>query len=291
MKICIVYFSGTGNTKRIIELWTKALENNSVEYDTFNVESTDPEKLNLSIYDKVAFAYPVHAFNAPLIMLEFAKSLKPVTNEIKAFFIMVSGEYLRLNNSSGNKLKRILRRRNIILESDYHYLMPYNIIFRHTEENAFKMYDTAKKIIPHHVKDYIVDGKTHRTEKIYPLVPVLFFLRIEQHFSKVNGRFYKVDMNKCIRCMKCADNCPVDNIHFTNGKFEFDRSCLLCTRCSFNCPKDAFTTGMMNGWRVNKPYKFEKTENDEINKHKNFCKRSYERYYREADEIIKSHTL
>ena len=290
MKLGLFYFSGTGNTKKILDLWTKSLEDNSISFDMLKIEDVSPKDIDLSIYDKIAFFYPIHAFNAPLIVLNFAKSIRRLDNELKCFLCMVSGEYLVMNNSSGNKLKRILKHKNIKVESDYHYIMPYNMIFRHSETNAYKMYETAKEIIPLHVKDYIVLNNIHKTRKFFLAGPILFLFRIEQIFAPINGKHFKVNMDKCIKCMKCVNSCPVKNIEFKDDKFVFSNKCLLCTRCSFNCPKDAFKIGLLNNWRVNKPYAFKMPNEKEIDKHKNFCKGSYKRYYKEADELVKSHS-
>ena len=43
---------------------------------------------------------------------------------------------------------------------------------------------------------------------------------------------------------------------------------------------------LLNNWRVNKKYKFVEPKEVEINKHPNFCKKSYEKYFRESLQII-----
>lgn len=68
---------------------------------------------------------------------------------------------------------------------------------------------------------------------------------------KVNGRFFKVDMEKCVNCGLCVKNCPEENVKIVDGKFVFGGDCACCVRCSFNCPKDAFNIALLNGWRVN----------------------------------------
>lgn len=288
MKVAIFYFSGTGNTEKVVRKWKESSELFGVSIDLFKIEKDDFDFSRISEYDKIGFAYPIHAFNAPENVWKYAKKFPKVENSKKVFVIMVSGEYMTINHSSSKKLLRILKRRNYVLESDYHYIMPYNMIFRHTEARATRMYETMNKLVPIDAKEYLVDNKPHLIKKHHFVGWFIFLLRIEQWFSGVNGRLFKVNKKKCIKCMKCVNNCPVKNIEYVNGKFKFHGNCLLCTRCSFNCPTDAFSIGILNSWRVNKPYSFKPVDYQEVDKHKRYCKKSYERYYKEAEARINS---
>ena len=288
MKIALFYFSGTGNTFKVVSRWKEVSSDFDVSINLYNIESTSLSDIDLNSYDKIGFAYPIHAFNAPKNVWKFATFLPKLENKIDAFVIMVSGEYMNINHSSDMKLKRILKRRNIIVTSEYHYLMPYNMIFRHTEDRAFKMYETMYKLVPIDVKEYLKLNVPHKLKKVHPAGWFIFILRIEQWFAHVNGKHYKIDNTKCIKCLKCVNTCPVKNIEYKDGKFYFKNSCLLCTRCSFNCPTDAFKIGLLNNWRVNKPYKFKLSDANEIDKHPKYCKRSYIRYFKEAENRINS---
>ncbi|OBR96206.1 MULTISPECIES: DUF362 domain-containing protein [Clostridium] len=45
---------------------------------------------------------------------------------------------------------------------------------------------------------------------------------------------------KCIKCHKCANECPVDAIYEGNDKFEInDTKCITCDKCREICPVDA----------------------------------------------------
>lgn len=288
MKVAIFYFSGTGNTEKVVRKWKESSELFGVSIDLFKIEKDEFDFSRISEYDKIGFAYPIHAFNAPENVWKYAKKFPKIENSKKVFVIMVSGEYMTINHSSSKKLLRILKRRNYVLESDYHYIMPYNMIFRHTEARATRMYETMNKLVPIDAKEYLADNKPHLIKKHHFVGWFIFLLRIEQWFSGVNGRLFKVNKKKCIKCMKCVNNCPVKNIEYVNGKFKFHGNCLLCTRCSFNCPTDAFSIGILNSWRVNKPYSFKPVDYQEVDKHKRYCKKSYERYYKEAEARINS---
>ena len=286
MKVAIYYFSGTGNTELTVKKWQSEAKKHNIEVDLFKIEEIKDE-IDVSSYDKIGFGYPIHAFNAPRIVLKFAKKIKALEEKKPAFAVMVSGEYMNLNHSSHLKLGSILKHKNIFFESEYHYLMPYNMIFRHTEKRAFQMYETMNKLVELDVKDYLVDNIPHQLKKHKVFIrPFVWLLRIEQLFAPVNGKTFKINKKKCIKCMMCVKNCPTQNIEFKDGKFKFHNHCVLCTRCSFNCPTNAFSIGLLTGWKVNGKYKFKEPTEEEIDKHPRYCKKSYQRYYKEADERL-----
>ena len=288
MKVAILYFSGTGNTELTVKKWKESASSLNVEIDLFKIENEEFDFSHIDEYEKIGIAYPIHAFNAPENVWRYAKKFPKLDKEKKIFLIMVSGEYLSVNHSSGKKLLRILKKKNYVLENDYHYLMPYNIIFRHTENRATQMYLTMNKLVPIDVEKYLIEGENHRTKKLHLTGLFIWLLRIEQWFSGWNGKLFKVNKEKCIKCMKCVNNCPVKNIEYIDGKFKFHNRCLMCTRCSFNCPTDAFSIGLLNGWRVNKPYRFKEVDFVEKDKHPHYCKNSYIRYFKEADERVEN---
>lgn len=286
MKVAIFYFSGTGNTELTVKKWQAESIKLGVDCQLFKIEENPKEEVDVSIYDKIGFAYPIHAFNAPSNVNKFAKHIKKVEQKKDVFVIMVSGEYMNLNHSSDNKLKRILKRRNLIVNSEYHYIMPYNMIFRHTEKRAYQMYETMNALSELDAKDYLIDGKPHKLTKIHLTGWLIWMFRIEQVFAPVNGKTFKINKKKCVKCMMCVNNCPVKNIEYIDGKFKFHNHCLCCTRCSFNCPTNAFSIGLLTNWKVNGKYKFKMPEVEEVDKHPKYCKKSYIRYYKEAEERL-----
>ena len=286
MKVAIYYFSGTGNTELTVKKWQAEAQKRNIECDLFKIEENPKEEIDVSSYDKIGIGYPIHAFNAPSNVNKFVSHIKKVDKPIDAFAVMVSGEYMNLNHSSDNKMKRILKRRNININSDYHYIMPYNMIFRHTEKRAFQMYQTMNALVPLDVQDYLVDNKPHKLRKHHLVGWLIWMFRIEQLFAPVNGKTFKINKKKCIKCMKCVNACPTHNIEFKDGKFKFHNHCLCCTRCSFNCPTNAFSIGLLTSWKVNGRYQFKEPEVEEVDKHPKYCKKSYIRYYKEAEERL-----
>ena len=292
MKALIVYFSGTGNTLKVAEKYASTLRELGHEAELVSVdglprnkELTDEFLTKLTQADLLGFGYPVHAFNAPSVMLKLAKFL-PKQRSVKCAFIFnTSGEPLKLNNISSIKLTRMLRRRKIVVFSEYHYCMPYNIIFRHTDEMAYKMWHTAEQLIPLDVQQ-IVEGTPHKLQRVACGGFVAWVMRCEHWGVRINGKHYKV-AKQCVHCQQCVKVCPTGNITVRkNGKLRFGRNCLMCMRCAQLCPKDAIKTGWFNKWKVNGAYTFEKPATPQTQKYNKMLTQAYDKYFAECEARI-----
>ena len=284
MKILICYFSGTGNTKKVVDKYAQSFKEKGCLVDTFRVENPD-FTYNVEDYDMVGFGYPVHAFNAPAIILNFAKRLPKLAKFMPLFIVKTSGEPLKLNNISSIKLVKILKKKNFVLKNEYHYCMPYNIIFRHTDSMAYKMWETAKKLVPIDCQE-ILDGKESKLEKVFMGKPLAYLFRVEHWGGRFNGKRYKVRDN-CVHCNACVKICPTHNIKYENGEFHFGKNCIMCMRCAFLCQQNAIKIGLFEKWKVNGPYNFQKPEKEEVDNHKKYCKKSYQKYFEKAEKKIR----
>ena len=295
MKNAIIYvFSGTGNTGKICDLYKAEFERNGVETTVYNVKAGLENLPNPNEFEYVGFAYPIHAFNAPKIMLDVARKLEKADGDNadgKQYFVLKSsGEPLRINNISSYKLRGILKRKGYTQFAEYHYIMPYNMIFRHTDTMATDMWNTARALAPIEARE-VLANKTHLLKGV-PFGHLLaWILRIEHHAMRVNGKMFRVDKKKCINCGMCAKNCPVNNIVIKDGKFRFNGDCLMCTRCSFNCPTDAFNIALLNGWRINGKYNMAYDGAPQKNTHAWYCKKAYKKYFANAKEKIENQNI
>lgn len=201
------------------------------------------------------------------------------------YIVKTSGEGLTLNNGSSNKLTSILKNKGITIFNEYHYLMPYNIIFRHSDKMAYKMWKTVLELIPLDAKE-ILDKKRIVIKYSLGTKFVSNALRIEQPGAHIIGSGFEVN-NNCIHCGLCEKNCPTKNIIIKNDKVYFKEKCMICMRCVFNCPKDAINPGILNRWKVNGQYSFSYSDNEKC-KHPNYCKRSYKKYFDKSNEKINS---
>lgn len=276
--IIIYYFSGTGNTKKITELFAEAFGARGAKVTLRDIVSC--EAPSVEGYDGVGIAYPVHGFNTPEIVTDFAKKL-PCGDGKALFAIKTSGEPLRLNDASSLELSRIAISKGYRFTGERHYVMPYNMVFRHSDAMAAKMLATAKERIPEDARA-ILNGSLPPLD--YPLRARIMTVlcKIERPGMRLNGRLYRVDKDKCIGCMKCVRGCPVGNIKFEDGKFRFGGNCIGCARCAFGCPANAITTGLLNPIKVNGAYNFN-ADPDEAAIGA-YCRKSYVKYFADKSE-------
>lgn len=273
--IIIYYFSATGNTLKIAALYRKAMTEKGANVKLSEIKADSvPEATEYYI---IGIAYPVHGFRTPEIVTAFAKKLKRTDKKTRLFSLKTSGEPLKLNDASYSELKKIVEKLGYDYIGEYHYVMPYNMVFRHTDGMAARMLNTAKERVPAHA-EAILDGK--RVPLSAPLSAKLMsaLCLIERPGMKLNGRLYRVNASKCVKCMACVKNCPVGNIVYENGKFRFGGKCIGCARCAFNCPADAVTTGLLNPIKVNGRYDFGAEEDLELPR---YCRKSYRKYFDE----------
>lgn len=281
MKIGFYAFTGTGNTRRVCQILAKELEELGVASEV-NLVRAQRALPSPDEYDALVAAFPVHGFNAPTAMLDFLKEL-PVCaagNEKPVWILRVSGEPLGLNHAAGILPKRILHNRGYAVKGEFAYVMPYNIIFRHSDGMAARMYRAAKLLAYKDARAIVAgEGKLYFNGPFRRLVS--FVCRIEHVAMPMMGRYFRTT-EACAGCGACEKLCPRGNISIQDGKPVFGHACVGCMACAFGCPQDAIRISVLDGWRVNGAYTFDAkaAEDGEVC---DYCKKAYLRYFREAE--------
>lgn len=280
MRALICVFSGTGNTLRVGERLAEELRILGTETDVFSVRAGE-EIPNISGYDMLLIGYPVHAFNAPASVLKFLKKL-PQVYKMPAYVVRTSGEPLKLNDASGITPRRILKKRGYAVMGEFSCVMPYNIIFRHSDQMAARMWHAAELRIKNAAAEIAAGcGKVEKVNIFRRFVA--FVLRIEHTAMPFIGRHFKATQ-ACVGCGLCSKECPQGNIEMVDGKPKFGKNCVGCMACAFTCPKDALKISLLNGWRVNGKYSFEgepATDGEVCD----YCKKTYLKYFHSSESM------
>jgi len=260
MRCLLLYYTGTFNTRYLTGLLKEKLLREGYEVDTYEIDPLNNEGLDYSSYDILGLGTPIYGYCAPYAFLKFIRHQK-FPKGLKAFIYKNSGETQHANDASSKYFLRKLRRDGVVVDNEYHFLMPYNIHFRFEDalvREIFEMDDRLLEILVYEVKNGI---RSRWRYKLWPRIVSSVVSRPQYIGGDVNSFLYKVDPSKCNGCNLCIKRCPTHNIYRDeNGQMKFHHHCLMCMRCSFFCPKDAFHIGFLDdwGWKVNGGYDFKK---------------------------------
>ena len=259
MRVLLIYYTGTYNTRYLSYQVKEKFQ--ALNYNVDLVEITSKTlPVSTDEYEYIGFSYPIYGFNSPLPFNKYVKKLKFKANQ-KYFIYKNSGEVLGMNNASSRILKRIMSHQKCKLVGEYHYVMPYNIHFPFDTSFIKQILNYNNKLLEimmHNIKNNIMFKI--KSNVIYNIGS--WFVGIQKIGGNINSYFYKVDMNKCIKCNKCINNCPHDNIYIKKGKIKFHHHCDMCMRCSFFCPTDAISIGFLKNWKVQDYYNLNQIEKD-----------------------------
>lgn len=293
MRVLLYVFSGTGNTLKVASLYKQYL---NAEVTVYRIAKSSPPPPPTDDYDLIGFGYPIHAFSAPEPILKFAKEL-PAVKSKPAFVFKTSGEGLHLNDGSSQKLIKILQKKGFDVLFERHFVMPYNMIYRHSDEMAKQMYIYAKAMTALSCKEIEAGVRKKVKKNIFKKAFTATFRVIEQPFAHIHGPLFKVNKKKCIECERCIKICPQGNVKVKDGKIRFGKSCVLCMGCSFNCPTDAIKVGFFKFWKVNGSYRLDELVKDDSlyfpvvpDKAKGIY-RLYKKYYRECDKELEANGI
>lgn len=301
MKAIIYCFSGTGNTLKVVNFIKDNLIRLGIDVDISSIDYKMYKEKNYpspNLYDYIGVAYPIYGFNAPYLVNRFVKFLEKANKNQKAFIIKTSGEPFSLNNLSSNIIKHHLRRKGYDVFYEKHYLMPYNIMFRYPDGLVKQMYNYAKAY------SFISADKIANNEKSLlkgnlRAIIMGFICKLVWIGGPIIGKTYHINKKKCTKCGLCSRNCPMCNIEMKgkNGYPKFKRHCAICMRCVMKCPFDAINAGIMNAWKVNPEYPFEKIVNNEnipsnfVNDNTKGYFKLFKKYFKKMDEDFKNYNI
>ena len=287
MKKAVIYvFSGTGNTRFAAEKIAEELGCCGVETVVWEVRAPFLDAPDPNQFDLAGFGYPVHAFNTPRFFLRFVKTL-PRVQGIPAFLFKTSGEPFHANDASSWPLVRLLRKKGFQPKLDRHLLMPYNIMFRYPDALAKQMYLHTGKMA-RVVAAQAVAGEEQRPHYYPWTVLWMYLFRLQWFGAWLNGPLLHAKKEACVGCGQCEKRCPAGNIQLKNGVPRFSSRCTMCMGCVFHCPKDAIRPGILNPWRLNGAYPFERLVGDErvpdtyVNSQTRGYFRLFQTYYRQT---------
>ena len=244
----MLYFSGTGNSKYIAELFCRHMD-----AECYSIEDDiDFEKL-IKSNETIGFCYPVYGSRAPRILREFAvKQRETLKNKKLIIFctqVLFSGDGAR-------SFTDIFPRGHIKVMYAEHFLMPNNVcnffLTPLESEKKVERYvmnaERKMQLVCENIKAGVIKKRGFNIiSRLLGLPQGVFVPLLERKARK------SVKINAgCNQCGLCVSLCPMDNLINENGKITHKNNCIACYRCINKCPEKAINV-FVNG-RIKKQY-------------------------------------
>ena len=247
-RILTLYFSGTGNTKFIAELFSREMGATCI-----SIEAEVDFVQEIKACDIIAFCYPIYGSRVPRNMREFVARYMGDINGKK---IIIFVTQMLFSGDGARVFTDMFWDGAIEVIYAEHFKMPNNvsnvIIFRKQSEKKLRRYVTeAEKKMFEVCRDINsgivkkrgfswfsqilggIQGKSWQgsSKEIYPDTSSV------EYKAKTGVKIRR----NCNVCNLCVNSCPVYNLANINGKIKPLGNCIVCYRCVNKCPKRAVT--------------------------------------------------
>jgi len=243
------YFSGTGNSKYIAELFAQNTNSACLSID----EKTDFSEI-IAQHGTIAFCYPIYGSCVPRIMREFVSSISQLLHGKK--IIIFCTQFL-FSGDGARAFSRLLPSEQCTVIYTEHFRMPNNIsnfaLFpiagAEKQKKYFMRAEKKMKTVCENIEKGIVKKRG------FSFGSRLLGILQNSHFPAVERKAAK-DVRvreSCIGCGVCVKICPMDNLSLENKTIKPKGNCTLCYRCVNICPNKSITV-LVHG-KVRKQYR------------------------------------
>lgn len=241
MKIQLKYFTGTGNSLRIINTCKDNFEkaNHQVELSEIDLKLKTFEETDL-----IGFCFPVYAFDIPRICRKYLKSIRKFKTRQKVFILITAGNSEESGFSITN-CSKILKKKNCDLIYSDVVEMPPNWTTAMNPPNKEECLATINQgvVKADDIANNILNEIRHAHKFNVPNSYGKFGLYKEYLLFKYLGiynlwRSFKT-YDSCNGCQLCVNTCPTKSIEIINKKPKWKSSCEQCMRCVNICPKES----------------------------------------------------
>jgi Ferredoxin len=238
-KVFIHYFSGTGNTKRAVDIITEDLKENQFEVAQKVIGKAKPviiEKADFHI-----FAFSILSWSAPVFVKKYLHHLPQGQGERAAALAVYAGD----PGHALLEVERLLRRKgyDIFLSGGATYLSNWSQMTNppNVTESEEKL-DAGDKMASSFSESFCKgEAKLFSKENSGSFLTRFSAFSFGLIGRRLLGKAYIADSN-CNRCGVCVKSCPVHAISLagmSRKKPHWNFNCEDCARCINICPKKA----------------------------------------------------
>lgn len=237
----ILYFSATGNSKRVAERILEAMPNERlVSITTANIN--EEYKYKLKDGEMLGIITPTYCFQLPSIVDEFLNKL--VIKGVPSYTYLVS-TYGVTPGQTAFYVRKILRKSRIKLNGAFTVRYPdtFTPVFDLSNQATIysKLSESEKQIsqLIENIKNNVTGVHQH------PKTPLLLGPINRTSYEVIRStKPFNVDSELCTKCGLCVAKCPSKAITMTDKgpKWTKDK-CTLCLGCLHRCPSNAISFG------------------------------------------------
>lgn len=232
----IYYFTGNGNSKWVAELIAEFTQDKALNIADYIKDGQLIDNMLLEDTDKVGIVYPVHAWYAPRVVIDFVSRLR-VLQGTYCYAICTCGDDV------GKGMSRFAKK--FPLNAAWSVTMPNTYIpMFNTDSNdvAYQKITQARQRIA------IIAAAIKNKERIWDVhegvLPCLKTYLINPWFVKYNIRSKGFHIEgECVSCATCVQVCPVENITLYGGQPVWKNFCTHCMGCIHACPQRVIQYG------------------------------------------------
>jgi len=233
----MLYFSGTGNSKYIAELFCAKMnvECHSIE------EHTDFEQL-LAASETIAFCYPVYMSRVPRIMREFVLAHMDSLKDKK---LIIFCTQMILSGDGARAFAALFPSGYIKIAYAEHFFMPNNVssaaLVPMASDKLAKTYlRRAERRMETVCRDINAGTVKKRGFSVGSRALGLLQSPLMSPIERKANSSVRVS-GACTLCGVCVSVCPMSNLVCENGSITHRHNCTMCYRCINKCPKKAIT--------------------------------------------------
>lgn len=237
-----IYFSGTGNSRYVLELFLRKYNEKENNYKAYSID--DENVVNyIKKNDTIAFCYPVQYSNIPKILKDFVYENQNLWKGKKIFVIATMGLF---SGDGAGVLARLFHKYEAKIIGGLHLKMPDSIadekaLNRSIEKNR-ELIKSAENKIEKAAKDMKngippQEGLGFLSHLIGLFGQRLYFTNKTKKYSNK----LKIDEEKCVGCGKCVSICPMKNLSMEKNIVKSAGKCTMCYHCINICPRQAIT--------------------------------------------------
>lgn len=237
MKIKMIHFSGTGNTKYIATYLGDKLKANNHNVSISSIEENPTIEKDI---DLLVVGGPIYAGNVPEKLIRWINKNIPNSN---ANCIVYTTSVAAGNAYGVDSLAKKLAKKGYNILAKEVCLMPGNLYFgKYHQFSRDEINETLlninKKLDELAIKIHLNNFENTDFENKGVLVKD-FLADTFSVMAKFIGKNFSAD-DTCVKCGLCIKSCPQGNIHYDkNNNIKFSNKCMMCTRCIHICPKNA----------------------------------------------------